>query len=82
MSVTDTSLAAYETANVSASQAAVMNALRYASLTDQEIAEDLGWTINRVTPRRGELVKLGLVMYAARIPGPSGRMTSLWARTV
>jgi DNA-binding MarR family transcriptional regulator len=26
--------------------------------TDKEIAEGLGWAINRVTPRRGELEKL------------------------
>lgn len=31
-------------------------------LCDQEIAIALGWSINRVTPRRGELVKKGIVI--------------------
>ena len=30
--------------------------------TDKEIAAGLGWTINRVTPRRGELEDLGIVL--------------------
>ena len=30
--------------------------------TDKDIAEGLDWAINRVTPRRGELENLGLII--------------------
>lgn len=43
-------------------QRAVLNAIRtQPNVTDAETTHLLGWTINRITPRRGELVKLGLV---------------------
>ena len=34
---------------------------RYDNLTDSEIASILNWGINRVTPRRNELVKMGVI---------------------
>lgn len=32
--------------------------------SDQDISRDTGLFINQVTPRRGELVKMGLIEYA------------------
>lgn len=42
-------------------QKAVYEVLKSKDMTDMEIAKELGWQINCVTGRRGELVKLGLV---------------------
>jgi predicted HTH transcriptional regulator len=36
------------------------------NVTDQELAYMLKWPINRITPRRGELVEKGLVEEAGR----------------
>ena len=35
-------------------------------MTDVEIARALRWTINRVTPRRNELMKQGLIVKSCR----------------
>lgn len=35
---------------------------KHQPITDKNIANILGWSINCVTPRRGELEKLGLVI--------------------
>lgn len=64
-----TSLAAWEKTKlkIGAAQRAVLhtlkrlNELTLRGATDQEVAKALGWSINRVTPRRGELYKKGLV---------------------
>lgn len=46
---------------------------------DRMIAEHLSWPINRVNPRRGELVERGLVALAYKAPDPeSGRTVSYW----
>ena len=47
--------------------------------TDNQIAKYLGWPINRVTPRRGELVECGLVVLDRKDKDPnSGRTVSWW----
>jgi DNA-binding MarR family transcriptional regulator len=80
MPVQPTSRWAYETVEVTARQAEVLGAIRRlgGEATDQQIAEHLGWTINRVTPRRGELVEQELVARARLEVGPVGRLVSVW----
>jgi hypothetical protein len=59
--LTDTSYDAFQKVrpNVTKSQAAVLKVIREhpEGLTDAEINYYLGWTINRVTPRRNELME-------------------------
>lgn len=79
MPVAATSLEAYDSVALTERQLEVLDAiegLREAS--DQELSELLNWTINRVTPRRGELVDMGLVTRARIVSGPSGRKISKW----
>ena len=67
--IQDTSLHAYAlaTQNLGAKQKQVLDALRYfPDATNAEIAVRLAWTINRVTPRMGELRKQGLVFDAGK----------------
>lgn len=46
---------------------------------DRQIADHIGWPINRVTPRRGELVDSGQVVRAMRGPDPlSNRTVNFW----
>lgn len=46
---------------------------------DREIAEYLGWPINRVTPRRGELVDSGLIVQRKKDQDPTtNRTVSYW----
>jgi hypothetical protein len=42
------------------------------------ISESLGWPINRVTPRRGELVSAGLIVEADRRRDVTGRLSIFW----
>lgn len=50
--------------------------------TDHEIAEALGWQIPMTTPRRGELVRLGLVKDSgARRLSPWNRPSIVWVAT-
>ena len=60
-------------------QESVMTALEIAEqpLCDVELSERLGWPINRVTPRRGELVDLGLVEDAG-VEKWRGRRRHFW----
>jgi len=46
--------------------------------TDQEIAERLGWEINRVTPRRKELQELGFVQVAGFKTSNYGTKRTVW----
>ena len=47
--------------------------------TDKQIAAKLGWEINKVTPRRGELVTAGDVERAFRAPcSDSGVTVNYW----
>lgn len=84
MPVTQTSLEALDTVDVTAGQKAVALAIRElhaarARPCDQDVAARLEWTINRVTPRRGELEEMGLVYRAGFKTGPMGRRVSVWA---
>lgn len=68
--IQDTSSEAFRKAgpHISKSQDAVLKIIRAhpEGLTDAEINHYLNWTINRVTPRRNELVKMGLIYNAGR----------------
>ena len=79
MAVQPTSRWAYEEVDLSARQSDVIRALdELGEASDQEIAAYLKWTINRVTPRRGELVALGVVARARLKAGPFGHKVSVW----
>lgn len=57
----------------------VFDALLAGPANDRMLAARTGLPINCVTPRRGELVKLGLVAADGRFPDPaSGRETIFW----
>ena len=43
-----------------------------------DIANKLGWEINRVTPRTNELVKMGKVDVSNKRLGPTGRTVIYW----
>lgn len=45
---------------------------------DRQISEALGWAINRVTPRRNELVTDGLICLAMKEPDPTTNRTVSW----
>lgn len=71
MGIQDTSIWAYAhaTQNLGAKQKQVLDALRFfPDATNTEIAAHLKWPINRITPRIGELRKMGLVLDAGRRP--------------
>lgn len=77
--VQPTSLAAYDSVALTERQQDVLDALfELGEASDQQIAERLGWTINRVTGRRGELVEAGLVMRGRIVDGPLRRKVSTW----
>lgn len=79
MPVAETSRWAYETVALTERQGQVMRAIdTLGECSDTEIAEELGWPINCVTGRRGELVDAGLVVRARLKEGPSGRLVSVW----
>ena len=60
------------------SQGAVLVTISFlGKCTDKNIAASLGWSINRVTPRRGELVKAGFVI-ADGVTYQGGRPATLW----
>lgn len=85
MTVLATSREAFKSVDLTARQADVMRALEalWAARSepcDQDIAGFLDWPINRVTPRRGELEALGLIVRGGIKRGPSGRKTSWWRR--
>jgi hypothetical protein len=69
MGSADTSLHAYAlaTQNLGKKQKEVLDTLRFfPDATNAEIAARLGWPINRVTPRMGELRTQGLVLEAGK----------------
>jgi hypothetical protein len=78
--IQDTSLHAYAlaTQNLGAKQKQVLDALRFfPDATNAEIAAHMGWPINRVTPRMGELRDQELVLDAGR---PRCKVTGGMAR--
>jgi len=79
--IRDTSRAAFDglQAVLSDRQAAVLAAIkRLGECSDQDIARALGWGINRITGRRGELVTLGHVEEAGRKVNEFGRPVMTW----
>jgi len=83
----DTSLANYENEvrpKLGEKQAAVRRLLLAypEGLTNAEIGQLLGWTINRVTPRTGELVQMRAAKDAGRRPcRVTGNMAHVWKLT-
>jgi hypothetical protein len=62
--VQDTSLTAFYSftpEQLGQYQEKVYQVIRQGPVTDKQIGLTLGWSINRVTPRRGELCKMGRV---------------------
>lgn len=45
---------------------------------DRQISEHLKWPINRITPRRGELLDAGLIVRAKRDVDPATNRTVNW----
>lgn len=79
MPVAPTSLEAFDSVDLTERQAEVMAAIeQLGTCSDQAIAEHLDWTINRVTPRRGELVEYGMVVRADYATNAHGRRVSVW----
>lgn len=68
MTVQQTSILSFKATlpTLSHKQAVMYEALKKvkAPVTDRELTKILGWPINTVTPRRGELEKLGYIEHA------------------
>lgn len=84
MTITPESLAAFDTVDLTARQAEVLRAVvrlhgEGARPCDQDIADALGWPINRVTGRRGELLDLGRIVEAGRKRNALGNRVRIWA---
>ena len=48
---------------------------------DRQISEYLKWPINRITPRRGELVQAGSIIQFKKQQDPeTGRTVSFWSK--
>lgn len=64
---------------MSEKQKEVYNAMRMYNrpFTDHDLKVFMGWEINSITPRRGELVKKGLVRKAGDVI-QNGRKATLW----
>lgn len=80
-----TSLSAYRTeieGTLGERQSEVLAALITRNgMTDKELARELGREINTITPRRNELVALGLVREHCKRPcGITGRTALCWER--
>jgi predicted ArsR family transcriptional regulator len=60
----------------------VYEVLKVGPMSDRAIAKRLNWSINRVTPRRGELVKEGLVRAAYKdMDAETKRKCIIWEVT-
>lgn len=69
----------YSLEHLSESRARVMRAvIEHGPVSDADIAEILGWTINRVTGRRSELVSLGMVAEAGTKVSGYGKRVVTW----
>src|ERR1035437_8405160 len=85
MSLADTSLHAYAlaTQNLGAKQKQVLDALRFfPDATNAELARAIGWPVNRVTPRTGELIDMCLIFKVERrtCKATNGKAWSLRAK--
>jgi DNA-binding MarR family transcriptional regulator len=76
----DTSLKAYQQlTHLSDKQQTVLVYIHgHPDTTDKEIAQSLGWEINRVTPRRGELENLGLIVSSGYLVQANKRRAHTW----
>ncbi len=77
------SVAAFESLNIARRQRRVLDAIRELheaghAPCDSDVAYHLGWSISRITPRRGELVAAGLVVPAGNKIAETGRKVSCW----
>jgi hypothetical protein len=81
-----TSLPAYQVAqkNINKKQQTVLEAItELGTCCDHQIAEHLDWPINRVTPRRGELIEAGRIQFAFRGKDfETGRTVNFWKPTI
>lgn len=76
----DTSLLAYEELRpvLNYRQQQVLKIIQnYPNISDLEISQLLGWPINSVTPRRGELEKLNLIKSNGKTR-IEGRLRHVW----
>lgn len=83
MTVTETSREAYESIKpqLGQKQERLLNVLQqYGPCTDKGLSALLGWPINTITPRRGELVSLQLVRDCGHITR-DGRQATMWQTT-
>lgn len=55
---------------------------KYGPISDRQIASKLGWPINSVTPRRGELQALTLIRCAGQRQNENKRFEMVWERGV
>ena len=79
MPVAETSRWAFATVPLTERQQQLASVLaELGEASDQDLAMRLGWPINCVTPRRGELVELGVIVRADVRKGPTGRPVSVW----
>jgi len=79
MTPRDTSLLAYkQLQHISNKQQDVLIQINiHPDITDKQIAQYLKWTINRVTPRRGELEQKGLIVSSGYV-FQDGRRAHMW----
>ncbi|MEI8111137.1 MAG: hypothetical protein WCH59_09125 [Chitinophagia bacterium] len=61
-----------------ARQMVLLAITKLAPCNDRQIAEYLGWPINRVTPRRGELVEDGQIIQEKKGIDPVTNRTVSW----
>jgi len=82
MNIQNTSRLAYSeiSQDLGSRQAEVLEVIRSAkSITNTEISQKLGYSINRITPRTNELVKAGLVCEDEKRPCKiTGRLAIAW----
>jgi len=81
MPVSQTSKETYASiqSKLGTNQIAVLNALhRHPLASNEDIAADLGWTINRVTPRSNELREMGLVKIGGTKKSRTSGKTVQW----
>lgn len=83
MTLRDTSLYAWfdliESKRLGKNQEQVYNVIKnYGPLSDKEISERLGWPINQITNRRGELEDRELVRSFNKIRNNKNRLVHVW----
>jgi DNA-binding MarR family transcriptional regulator len=79
--IQQTSILAYQTAkkNLSRTQAQVLEAIEeYGEITNKQLAKQLGWEINSITPRVLELRTKGKVVECYKGEDVTGRTAIYW----